>query len=99
MSSLDHLSSVLPYHRVGILGVCETFLDESTSHLANINGYNFISKTRNARPRGGFFFIYSDISCRIISDFDSIYEGMVFEFLIVELISGLIKVLCLYSFV
>lgn len=95
MSSLDHLSSFLPCYRVDVLAVCETFLNESTSHLANINGYNFISKTRNDRSRGGLgFFIHNDITYRIVSDFDSMYEEMLFEFLVVELDFGNEKVLC-----
>ena len=40
------------------------------------------------------FFIRNDITYRIVSDFDSMYEEMLFEFLVVELDFGNEKVLC-----
>ena len=61
----------------------------------NFNGYIFISEITSARSRGGLgSFIHSGIFCRIVSDFDSMYEETMLEFLIVELDLGTDKSLC-----
>ncbi|KAK2710891.1 hypothetical protein QYM36_012159, partial [Artemia franciscana] len=86
LKSLDQLSLFLANHGVDIFGACETFLSESSAPLARIDGYKHLFKKRETRKHGGIsMFVKHELATKIITDFDNLYEEMLFEFILVEI--------------
>ena len=98
LSSLDFLSTFLYSNRIGILGLCETFLSDGNSSLVGVSGYRIVTRNRSTRSKGGLaVFIDQNLPIRKITDFNDLYQEMEFEFLMVEIKSGKEKLLlCLF---
>ena len=83
LSSLDFLSTFLPGNGIGVMGLCETFLNANTLNAANIQGYQILQKNRLNNQKGGLaFYIHTSLH---FEDFDSLYEEILFEFLVIEI--------------
>jgi exonuclease III len=69
ISKIDDIKLLLHQIPVGILAVTETWLEEATSDIAQIPGYNFIHKPREKGQGGGVgFFISLDIVYQLIPE-------------------------------
>jgi hypothetical protein len=81
LSSLDFLSTFLYSNRIGILGLCETFLSDGNSSLVGVSGYRIVTRNRSTRSKGGLaVFIDQNLPIRKITDFNDLYQEMEFEF-------------------
>ena len=57
LSSLDFfLSTFLSDNGIGVMGLCETFLNANTLNAANIQGYQILQKNRLNNQKGGLAF-------------------------------------------
>ena len=52
LSSLDFLSTFLPGNGIGVMGLCETFLNANTLSAANIQGYQILQKNKLNNQKG-----------------------------------------------
>ena len=96
LSSLDFLSTFLPGR--GVMGLCETFLNANTLNAANIQGYQILQKNRLNNQKGGLaFYIHTPLHFEEFKDLDSLYEEVLFEFLVIEVTRASEKVLlCMF---
>ena len=50
-----------------VVGVSETWLDDATSELVNITGYNFVSNNRKSRTGGGVgIYLHKDLDYKLL---------------------------------
>ena len=87
LSNAEYLSSIISDSGVDVSGACKTFLLETTEALAltNFRGYTRVSKSQVNKKQGGLaIFMRNNISHKVLSGYDYLYEEMVFEFLVVE---------------
>ena len=98
LSSLDFLCTSLPGNGIGVMGLCETFLKKNTLNAANIQGYQILQKNILNNQKGGLaFYIHTSLHFKEIKDFYSLYEEMLFEFLVIEVTIASEKVLlCMF---
>ena len=98
LSSLDFLSTFLPRNGIGVMRLWESFLNASTLNAADIQGYQILQKNRLNNQKGGLaFYIHTSLHFEEIEDFDSLYEEMLFEFLVIEVTIASEKVLlCMF---
>ena len=77
------------------MGLCETFLNANTLNAANIQGYQILQKNRLNNQKGGLaFYIHTSLH---FEDFDSLYEEILIEFLVIEVTIASEKVLlCMF---
>ncbi|XP_031571341.1 uncharacterized protein LOC116305543 [Actinia tenebrosa] len=71
-----------------LIGITETWLDKrnSSSDYINIEGYNFIQKSRDDRPGGGVgLFIKDDINFKIRNDL-TVFDSQILESIFIEII-------------
>ena len=81
-----------------IISICETWLNDDSSRLAGLNGFNFVSNNRNKKSGGGSgIFLNKDVQYVVRQDLCP--QNEVFDWIAVEIhnLSGLSKGLILYS--